>query len=126
VRKAVPDGVNVWWETLREPDFEKTFSLMSTNGRMIVMAGRDARPVFPVGLFYSKNCSVFGFMILNESGDDLRSAADDINGWMSAGKLKAQIDRVMPLSQTAEAHRLQEESTIKKTGALAGKIVLKP
>ena len=33
---------------------------------------------------------------------------------MSAGKLKAQIDRVLPLSQAAEAHRLQDESTIKK------------
>jgi NADPH2:quinone reductase len=93
---------------------------------MIVMAGRDARPVFPVGAFYTKNCSLFGFMILNESGEDLRPAADDINDWMSAGKLKAQIDRVMPLAEAAEAHRLQDESTIKKTGALAGKIVLKP
>ncbi len=32
----------------------------------------------------------------------------------------------MPLSQAAAAHRLQEESTMGKTGALAGKIVLKP
>ncbi len=126
IKKAAPEGVNVWWETLREPDFEKAFSLMTLHGRMIVMAGRDARPVFPVGLFYSKNSTVFGFMILNESGEDLHAAAEDINTWMSAGKLKAQIDRVLPLSQAAEAHRLQEESTIKKTGALAGKIVLKP
>jgi hypothetical protein len=44
---------------------------------------------------------------------------------MAAGKLKAQIDRVLPLAQTADAHRLQEESTIKKSGALAGKIILK-
>jgi NADPH2:quinone reductase len=40
IKKAAPQGVNVWWETLREPDFEKTFSLMAQNGRMIVMAGR--------------------------------------------------------------------------------------
>jgi NADPH2:quinone reductase len=126
VKKSAPDGVNVWWETLREPDFEKTFSLLAMHGRMIVMAGRDARPVFPVGPFYSKSCSVFGFMILNSAAEELRAAAEDINRWMSAGKLKAQIDRVLPLSQTAEAHRLQEESTMKKTGALAGKIVLKP
>jgi NADPH:quinone reductase-like Zn-dependent oxidoreductase len=65
-------------------------------------------------------------MILNSGVEELQAAAQDINTWMSTGKLKAQIDRVMPLSQTAEAHRLQEESTIKKTGALAGKIVLKP
>jgi NADPH2:quinone reductase len=126
VKKATPDGVNIWWETLREPDFEKTFSLLAAHGRMIVMAGRDARPIFPVGLFYSKNLSVLGFMILNSALEDLQAAAEDINQWMSAGKLKAQIDRVLPLSQTAEAHRLQDDSTIKKTGALTGKIILKP
>jgi NADPH2:quinone reductase len=126
IRNAAPGGVHVWWETLREPDFEKTFSLLTTHGRMIVMAGRDARPVFPVGLFYSKNLSVLGFVILNSAVEDLQAAALDINQWMSAGELKSQIDRVLPLSQAAEAHRLQEESTIKKSGTLAGKIVLKP
>jgi NADPH:quinone reductase len=126
IKKATPDGINVWWETLREPDFEKTFSLLATHGRMIVMAGREARPVFPVGTFYSKNLSILGFVILNSALEDLRAAAEDINQWMSAGKLKAQIDRILPLSQTAEAHRLQDESTIKKTGALTGKIILKP
>lgn len=126
VKKFAPNGVHVWWETLREPDFDKTISLLAPHGRMIVMAGRDARPQFPVGPFYSKNCSLFGFMLMNSSPDELRAAADDINRWMAAGKLKAQIDRVLPLAQTADAHRLQEESTIKKTGALAGKIVLKP
>jgi len=126
VKKFAPDGVNVWWETLREPDFERTFASLAMHGRMILMAGRDARPIFPVGPFYAKSCSLLGFMILNAAAEELRAAADDINGWMSAGKLKAQIDRVMLLSQTAEAHRLQEESTLKKTGALAGKIILKP
>lgn len=126
VKKFAPDGINVWWETLREPDFDKTISLLAPYGRMIVMAGRDARPQFPVGPFYAKNISLFGFVILNSLPEELRAAADDINQWMSAGKLKAQIDRVLPLSKTADAHRLQEESTIKKTSALTGKIVLKP
>jgi len=126
VKRIAPGGVNVWWETLREPDFEKTIPLLALHGRMIVMAGRDARPPFPVGLFYAKNCSLYGFVILNSAPDELRSAAEDINRWMTAGKLKARIDRVLPLSQTADAHRLQEQSTIKKTSALAGKIVLKP
>lgn len=126
IKKFAPGGVNVWWETLREPDFDKTIPLLSTHGRMIVMAGRDAHPPFPVGAFYSKNCSLFGFVILNTPADALQTAANDINEWMSTGKLKAQIDRVLPLSQAAEAHRLQDESTIKKTSALTGKIVLKP
>jgi NADPH2:quinone reductase len=126
IKQFAPHGVNVWWETLREPDFDKTFSLLAPHGRMIVMAGRDARPVFPVGLFYSKSLTVFGLIILSSAMADLRSAGNDIGDWMSAGKLKAQIDRVLPLAQAAEAHRLQEESTIKKTGALTGKIILKP
>ncbi|MGA3266437.1 MAG: NADPH:quinone reductase [Verrucomicrobiota bacterium] len=126
VKKFAPDGVHVWWETLREPDFDKSISLLATHGRMIVMAGRDARPAFPVGPFYARNCSLFGFVILNSSADELRAAAADINRWMAAGHLKAQIDRVLPLSQTALAHQLQEESTIRKAGTLAGKIVLRP
>jgi NADPH2:quinone reductase len=93
---------------------------------MIVMAGRDAKPVFPVGPFYVKDCSLYGFAMFNSSVEEVRAAGDDINRWMAEGKLKARIDRIMPLSQTAEAHRLQEESTIQKSGALAGKIVLKP
>jgi hypothetical protein len=33
---------------------------------------------------------------------------------------------VLPLSDTATAHKLQDESTVGKSGALAGKIVLRP
>ena len=58
VRKFAPAGVNVWWETLREPDFDRTVGLLSLRGRMVLMAGRDARPVFPVGPFYVKDCAV--------------------------------------------------------------------
>jgi NADPH2:quinone reductase len=126
VKEFAPDGVNVWWETLREPDFEKTFSLLAMRGRMVVMAGRNARPIFPVGPFYTRDCSVLGFAMLNATPREMRAAAMDLNPWVSEGKLKARIDRVLPLAQAAEAHRLQEESTIKKTGVLAGKIVLKP
>jgi NADPH2:quinone reductase len=126
IKSFAPDGVNVWWETLREPDFERTIPLLSRRGRMVVMAGRDARPVFPVGPFYTKDCSLFGFALFNTSADEQRAAASDINRWMAEGKLKARIDRVLPLSEAATAHRLQEESTIHKSGALAGKIVLKP
>lgn len=126
IKAFAPAGVNVWWETLREPNFERTFPLLAMRGRMVVMAGRDARPVFPVGPFYTKDCSLFGFALFNTSAAEQRAAADDINRWMAEGKLKAQIDRVLPLSEAALAHRLQEESTIHKSGALAGKIVLKP
>ncbi len=90
------------------------------------MAGREARPVFPVGPFYVKDCSLYGFAMFNASPDEQRAAAEDINRWLAEGKLKPRIDRVLPLAQAAEAHRLQEENTIGKKGTLAGKIVLRP
>ena len=119
-------GVNVWWETLREPSFERVVGLLAPGGRMILMAGREARPVFPVGPFYVKGCSLFGFAMFNAAPAEQQEAAEDINGWLSAGKLRPRIDRVLPLSEAAAAHRLQEENTIGKAGTLSGKIVLRP
>ncbi len=126
IRDFAPKGVNVWWETLREPNFERAVPLLAMRGRMILMAGREARPPLPVGPFYVKDCSLHGFARFNATTREMHSAANAINRWLTEGKLKARIDRVLPLAQAAEAHRLQEESTIRKTGALAGKIVLKP
>lgn len=126
IKEFAPEGVNVWWETLREPDFDRAVGLLTMRGRMIVMAGRDARPAFPVGPFYVKDCSLHGFAMFNANAREQRNAANAINRWVAEGKLRARIDRVLPLSQAAEAHRLQEESTLHKTGALAGKVVLKP
>jgi NADPH2:quinone reductase len=126
IKAAVPEGVNVWWETLREPNFDQTVALLAPRGRMVLMAGRDARPPFPVGPFYVKGCKLVGFAMFNATPDEQRAAAEDINRWLVEGKITPRIDRVMPLDQAAAAHRLQEENTVGKAGTLAGKIVVKP
>jgi NADPH:quinone reductase len=126
VNDFAPKGVDVWWETLREPDFLRAVPLLAMRGRMVIMAGRDAQPAFPVGPFYVKGCSLHGFAMFNATVREQRVAAGNINQWVSEGRLKARIDRVLPLSETAQAHRLQEESTVQKTGVLSGKLVLKP
>jgi NADPH:quinone reductase len=126
VKELAPEGVDVWWETLREPNFDQAVSLLAARGRMILMAGRDARPPFPVGPFYVKGCSLHGFTMFNATPDEQRAAAEDINRWLAAGKIKPRIDRIMRLDEAAAAHRLQEENTIGKAGTLAGKIVIKP
>ncbi|MBP89312.1 MAG: quinone oxidoreductase [Planctomycetaceae bacterium] len=121
-----PGGVNVVWETLREPDFDALTSYLAERGRLILMAGRDARPEFPVGPFYVKGCSMHGLVMFKATPEELRACTDDMNHWMSEGKLQAQIGETFPLSEAAAAHRLQEENTLQKSGTLAGKIVLKP
>jgi len=120
------DGVHVWYETLREPDYDKIVESMRPRGRIVVMAGRQARPPFPHGPFYVKGLSLLGFAMFNIPAAEQRPGADDINRWLAEGKLKANIGRRMKLSEAAAAHRLQEENTLKGAGTLAGKIVLTP
>ena len=125
IAEATPAGVDVFWETLREPDFDFIVASMAERGRIIIMAGRDARPEFPVGPFYVKECSMNGFVMFKASPDEMRTCAEDINSWLASGTLQPRIDRVMPLEQAAEAHRLQEGSTVEGSGELSGKLVLK-
>ncbi len=126
VAAFAPQGVHVFWETLREPDFDRIVSLLAERGRIVLMAGREARPPFPVGPFYVKQCSLHGVVMFKGTPEELQAAAEDMNGWMAQGRLQAQISRVLPLAETAAAHRLQEDNTLHKAGTLAGKIVLEP
>jgi NADPH2:quinone reductase len=119
-------GVNVWYETQREPDFVRTVDLLAPRGRMVIMAGRTARPVFPVGPFYVKGLSLYGFAIFNATPDEQRACAADINRWLAEGKLRPSIGRTFPLAETAAAHRFLEENTLQKAGSLVGKVVLTP
>lgn len=124
---ALPHGgLQVWYETQREPTFERTVSLMAPRGRIILMAGRQARPIFPVGPFYVKDLRLIGFAMFNGTPDEQRTAAEEMNRWSAEGRWKPQIGVQFPLSQTAEAHRLQEQNTLEKAGTLHGKIVLTP
>ncbi len=117
-------GVHVWYETQREPDFERMVSLMAQRGRLVIIAGRQARPAFPVGPFYVKGLTLFGFAIFNATATEQRRSAEDINRWLAEGKLKPPIGRILPLSEAAAAHRLLEENTLGKAGTLVGKVVL--
>ena len=90
------------------------------------MAGRDARPSFPVGPFYVKGCSLHGFVMFKAAPERQRQCAEQINQWLSEGKLKANVSHVFPLSEAAQAHQLQEDNTLSMSGTLAGKIVVLP
>jgi NADPH:quinone reductase len=119
-------GVNVWYETQREPNFVQTVELLAKRGRMIVMAGRQAQPTFPVGPFYVKDCSLFGFAMFNATPEEQRVCAEDINRWLAAKKLRVRIGRTFKFAEAAAAHRFLEENTLNKAGTLLGKVVLVP
>ncbi|MCA9215732.1 MAG: NADPH:quinone reductase [Planctomycetales bacterium] len=126
VSALAPDGVNVLWETTREPDFETLVGYLAERGRFVLMAGRDAKPPFPVGPFYVKGCTLHGFVMFKATPDEQRKASETINRWLSQGALRPCISHRFTLEDAAKAHQLQEDNTLGRAGTTAGKIVLTP
>jgi NADPH2:quinone reductase len=118
--------VQVWFETQREPDLARIVDLMGQRGRIVVIAGRQAKPVLPVGPFYVKGLSMHGFAMFNATAAEQRRCADDMNRWLAEGKLRPAIGKVFPLAEAAAAHRFLEESTLHGAGTLVGKVMLVP
>lgn len=125
-RGFAPNGIDVWWETRRDPDLAQAVGVMAERGRIVVMAGRDATPALPIGPFYVKGCRLLGFVMFKATPDEQRAAADDLGRWLASGAYRPRIAKTFPLEEAAAAHTLQEAATITRTETLAGKIVVLP
>ena len=117
-------GLDVWVETQREPDFMTMVPAMAPRGRMVLIAGRAAQPVFPVGPFYVKGLTLTGFAMFNASPQEQAACAADISSWLASGKIKPVIAKRFSLDQAAEAHRFLEASTLGMAGQVVGKVVV--
>jgi NADPH2:quinone reductase len=118
--------IHLWFETQRSPTLDRTMSLMVPRGRIILMAGRDSRPEFPVGPFYVKDLRAIGFAMFNASPMEQRATAIELNKMLVDGRYKPLIGVTLSMSEAAKAHQFQEDNTLKSAGTLSGKIVLKP
>lgn len=117
-------GVDVWLETQREPDLDLIVPLLCKRGRLVVMAGRTARPVLPLGAFYTRNASIHGFAMFNFSAEEQRPAAQTLNRLAESGAMRVVIAKAFPIAKTAEAHQFLEESTLGGAGMVVGKVVI--
>jgi NADPH:quinone reductase-like Zn-dependent oxidoreductase len=109
-------GVNVLYDNIANPKvLPRAFKAIGRHGRMVT-AGAHGGPEVTIDFhhLYDRFITVFG-----RPGH----RAEDYAACFAAaaeGKIKAQIERVMPLSRAVDAHRLVE------SGASMGKIVLDP
>ena len=124
--EAGGQGFHVWIETQRQPNLERTIGLMRKRGRIVLMAGRDARPDFPLGKFYTNDLRMLGFAMFNATPTEQADAARHLNALYEGGSWKPQVGKTFPLAEAAAAHRMQEENTLGGSGTLEGKIVLVP
>jgi NADPH:quinone reductase len=119
-------GFHVWFETQRQPNLERAIGLMRQRGRIVLMAGRDARPDFPLGKFYTNDLRLLGFAMFNGTPEEQKDAGRHLGQLYESGDWKPQVGRTFPLAEAGVAHRFQEENTLQGAGTLEGKIVLVP
>ena len=109
-------GVNVLYDNIANPKvLPQAFMALGMNGRHVT-AGAHGGPNVMINFahLYHKKITIMGRTGHRESDIPKCFAA------AAEGKLKAQIETLLPLSRAAEAHRLIE------SGEVAGKIVLDP
>ena len=89
LREFSPEGIDVWYETQREPNLEVSIPLLRKNGRMILMAGRDRQARPAPGRLLPPELRLFGFAMFNATPEQQRRCAVDIIRWIEEGQLKA-------------------------------------
>ncbi len=109
-------GVDVVFENIGAPDlWPAAFNSLGGGGRLVTAGAHGGGTVtLDVKRLYRRKLQLIG-----GSGSDPKDVAATYEG-AAAGRLQAAIDRILPLSEVAEAHRLVNER------AVTGKVVLLP
>ena len=109
-------GVEVVFENISDPEtWPKAFASLAHGGRLVTAGAHGGgRVELDVRRLYGRRLRVIG---------GAGASREDVSAALAAageGRLHAVVDRVLPLDEAAEAHRLAEK------GGLLGKIVLTP
>lgn len=108
IEALAPEGIDVYVDTSGHHDLDLAAGVLARGGRIVLMAGSQARPQLPVGALYTNDARIVGFAITNASAGDLAEAASAVNRLLAARALAARIAAVLPLEESAEAHRMVE------------------
>jgi NADPH:quinone reductase len=109
-------GIDIVYDNIANPGpTAKAIEALGFDGRLVT-AGAHGGPVVPVNFFhvYDHRITIMGSPY--SRGEDAMPALNDA----VAGKMRVLVERVMPLSEAVEAHRLVESSPA------TGKIILDP
>ncbi|MFJ3214056.1 NADPH:quinone reductase [Streptomyces flaveolus] len=121
LRRAAPGGYDVHLDTSGRGDLADSVDLLAHGGRLVAMAGLGGgTSALPLGRLYTKDASIVGFAISNATAGDLAEAARGVVRVLRDTPWRPRIADRLPLSRTAEAHRMLE------AGAVKGRLILLP
>jgi NADPH2:quinone reductase len=117
-------GVDVVYDSVGKTTFDKSLNCLRPRG-MMVLCGQASGPVPPLdpqvlnqkGALYLTRPTLGPYIATRT---ELLQRAQDLFGWIEAGKLKVRIDRTFPLAQAGDAQRYMEDRQTK------GKVLLIP
>ena len=117
-------GANIALDLVGGPYLRPTLDALTPGGRVILIgtvAGSEA--TIPLGTVLRKRLTIRGTVLrsraLDERARDARAFASEVVPLLQSGTVQPVIDRVFPLDQIADAHRLVESN------ATVGKVVLR-
>jgi NADPH:quinone reductase-like Zn-dependent oxidoreductase len=110
------EGVHLVYENISSPDtWPKAFACLRKFGRLVTAGAHGGGKVeLDCAMLYHQQIRIIGSTASTD--EDVRRTIEAA----AAGKLKAKVEKVFPLSQAPEAHRLMEATVP------TGKIVLDP
>ncbi|WP_426514039.1 NADPH:quinone reductase [Dactylosporangium sp. McL0621] len=112
---------DLYVDTSGRNDLETVLDRLAFRGRAVILSGATSRPVLPAAALYMDDRTVTGFVISHATTAELAKAAAAVNRLLAAGRLRPRATVELPLSATAEAHRMLER------GDLRGRrVVLRP
>lgn len=123
-RLTINKGVDVIYDSVGKDTFEKGLNCLRRRGTMVLF-GQSSGPAPQIdpqvlnakgSLFLTR--PTIGHYTADRS--ELLERADDLLQWIATGKLKVNIDKTLPLSNAAEAHKYLEGRRSK------GKVLLIP
>ena len=104
-------GVNVVYDSVGQATFDQSLSVLRSRG-CLALFGQATGPVpafdlarlgWQGGSLFVTRPSLFHYILTR---DELLWRANDVFKWLAEGKISLRIDRQLPLSAAAEAHRL--------------------
>lgn len=120
----VGDGFDVIVDTIAGPDLGKYVRRLNANGRYVMCGGIAGAPNADFGMdllsVFHHSPAFFAFSLNSIAPRELAAVGAKLFEDALEGRIKSVIDRELPLSDAAEAHRAQE------SGNVFGKIVLIP
>jgi NADPH2:quinone reductase len=102
--------------------FEGSVAATRVRGHVILFgqASGAPDPIQPRKLLGSRTLTCASLYDYARDRDEMLGRAAEVFGWLVEGRLEPRIDRVLPLAEAAQAHRLLESR------ATSGKVLLEP